>query len=298
MKIIEITGSNYDGEWDKVRTACRAIVLKDGQIRLSYEALTGQWMLPGGGLEDGESEADCCRREVGEETGLLVRPSSCLFEIDEYYEDYRYINRYFAAEIIGSTEIRLTEREQEAGMEPRWLPLEQIIDIFSQHAAYADTDEMRRGMYFREYTALMEFVRLRDIHRLELRDLQPSQFYLSEKKLENVRSWFDPDKMSRFDAIPVKILDGLPVMTDGHTRAVAAVLAGLERVPLVWDEDDLDWDMYRRCVEECTKRNVFSPQDLVQRILPEAAYEAEWDQWCDVMQAEVREKRRKKPDII
>ena len=32
-------------------------------------------------------------------------------------------------------------------------------------------------------------------------------------------------------------------MTDGHTRAVAAVRAGLKTVPLVWDEDELDWDI-------------------------------------------------------
>ena len=133
--------------------------------------------------------------------------------------------------------------------------------------------------------------RLPDIRRLKLQDLQPSQFYISEKKLADVRKWFDPEDLSRFDAIPVKILDGLPVMTDGHTRAVAAILAGLERVPLVWDEDDLDLDMYRRCVEECAKLHVLSPQDLVPRILSEADYAVKWDRWCDAMQADVREKR-------
>ena len=31
---------------------------------------------------------------------------------------------------------------------------DEIIHIFSEHASYADHDEMRRGMYLREYTAL------------------------------------------------------------------------------------------------------------------------------------------------
>lgn len=30
----------------------------------------------------------------------------------------------------------------------------EIIGIFSKHQDYVDTDEMRRGMYLREYTAL------------------------------------------------------------------------------------------------------------------------------------------------
>ncbi len=159
MKTIEIIGKNYFGSWDKERTACRAIVLQDDRLLLSYETVTGQWMLPGGGLEDGETEADCCVRETGEETGLLIRPSACLLQIEEYYENWRYINRYFTGRIIGNTAIRLTAREREAGMEPRWLPVSEILEIFSRHSDFEDTDEMRRGMYLREYTALCEIIR-------------------------------------------------------------------------------------------------------------------------------------------
>ena len=43
-------------------------------------------------------------------------------------------------------------------MEPRWLAIEEIIEIFSNHQSYASTDEMRRGMYLREYTALCEIL--------------------------------------------------------------------------------------------------------------------------------------------
>ena len=64
---------------------------------------------------------------------------------------------------------------------------------------------------------------------LKLHDLQPSQFYISEKKLHDIREWFDPKDLSGFEPIPVKMLDGVPVMTDGHTRAVAALLCGLDR---------------------------------------------------------------------
>ena len=158
MKKKEIIGENYRGRWEKTRTACRGIVTRKGRILLSFETKTGQWMLPGGGMENGEDERDCCIREVAEETGILIRPSECLLEIDEYYEDWKWVNRYFIGTVTGQTETRLTDREKEVGMEPRWLPVGEIIDIFSRHASYADTDEMRRGMYLREYTALRELI--------------------------------------------------------------------------------------------------------------------------------------------
>ena len=159
MKTLEIIGDNYFGRWEHTRTACRGIIIRDGRLLLSYETGTGQWMLPGGGLEPGEDERECCVREVAEETGCVILPSDCVLEIDEYYEDWKWVNRYFFGEVTGKTETRLTEREKEVGMEARWLPADEIIGIFSRHASYADTDEMRRGMYLREYTALRELLK-------------------------------------------------------------------------------------------------------------------------------------------
>ena len=154
MKTIEIIGENYSGSWNHTRTACRGIVIRDGALLLSYETVTDQWMLPGGGLENGEDEQTCCVREVMEETGYRIQPSDCALEIDEYYESGKWISRYFFGTVTGMAEARLTEREKQVGMEPRWLPVEEAIFIFSQHASYAATDEMRRGLYLREYTAL------------------------------------------------------------------------------------------------------------------------------------------------
>ena len=129
------------------------------------------------------------------------------------------------------------------------------------------------------------------IHEWKLKDLQPSQFYISEKKLRDVEIWLNPTDLSCFAPIPVKLLDGRPVMTDGHTRAVAALRAGLDSVPLVWDEDELPWDMYRACVAACRAQGIESPADLLPRIIPEAEYREKWDKWCDRMQAEVERNR-------
>ena len=158
MKIIDIVGDNYLGKWNKTRTACRGIVIENSEILLSYESVTGQWMIPGGGLEENESEADCCIREVAEETGILVNASECLLEIDEYYENWKLISKYFICKVKGTTNTKLTEREQKVGMEARWLSVDNAKNIFSKHTSYTEIDEMRRGLYLREYTALCELV--------------------------------------------------------------------------------------------------------------------------------------------
>ena len=138
----------------------------------------------------------------------------------------------------------------------------------------------------------------------KLKELQPSQFYISEKKLCDIESWFDPSDLSGFEPIPVKLLDGMPVMTDGHTRAVAALRAGLDAVPLVWDTDELDWDLYRFCVKECRKQNVLSPADLLDRIITADEYDEKWNKWCDIMHQQmhkievVQYTEERIPDVI
>ena len=62
-----------------------AIIFRRGKILLAErgkEPLKGYWSLPGGALETGERLKDGLRREVLEETGLIVEPGE-VFEIFE-----------------------------------------------------------------------------------------------------------------------------------------------------------------------------------------------------------------------
>lgn len=122
-----------------------------------------------------------------------------------------------------------------------------------------------------------------------LKDLQPSQFYISQAKLSNIQAWFHKDDLSNFEPLPVKVLDGIPILTDGHTRAVSAILAGLESVPLVYDEDELDWNLYCYCVEQCKQRGIHSPYDLVDRIISANEYEEKWIGWCDQIHTKLQQ---------
>ena len=62
------------GKQGKLRLGCSAAIFDEhGRILLTRRADNGQWCLPGGRMESGESAAEACEREVLEETGLRVR---------------------------------------------------------------------------------------------------------------------------------------------------------------------------------------------------------------------------------
>ncbi len=156
---LEILGDNRFERWTKTRAGSRAVVVRNGEILLSRETVSGWYLIPGGGQEAGETPEACCVREVEEETGLLVRPLRCFLILSEYYEDVRYISRYYVCEPAGEGRIHLTAEEKRRGAEPCWLPLAEAVDIFSRHQEYADVSEEKRGSYLREYMALTEYVR-------------------------------------------------------------------------------------------------------------------------------------------
>lgn len=63
------------GKNGKLRIGCSAVIFDETRqkVLLTCRADNGQWCLPGGAMEPGESAAETCGREVWEETGLHVR---------------------------------------------------------------------------------------------------------------------------------------------------------------------------------------------------------------------------------
>jgi 8-oxo-dGTP pyrophosphatase MutT (NUDIX family) len=62
------------GKEGRIRLGCSAAIFDpQGRILLTKRRDNGQWCLPSGGMESGESAAEACEREVFEETGLSVR---------------------------------------------------------------------------------------------------------------------------------------------------------------------------------------------------------------------------------
>ncbi len=63
-------------------TRYQGAIVRDGSILLiqhqEHQSGRSYWLLPGGGLEEGESEAQCVQREMREETGLEVQVEQML----------------------------------------------------------------------------------------------------------------------------------------------------------------------------------------------------------------------------
>jgi len=59
----------------KVRLGCSAVLFDPSRqkVLLTRRSDNGQWCLPGGSLDPGESVSEACEREFQEETGLQVR---------------------------------------------------------------------------------------------------------------------------------------------------------------------------------------------------------------------------------
>ena len=67
-----------------------AVVVRDGKaliIKRAHEPRKGEWSLPGGLLELGESLQDAARREIKEETGLDVEVGPIIETFDRVHRD-------------------------------------------------------------------------------------------------------------------------------------------------------------------------------------------------------------------
>jgi len=124
-----------------------------------------------------------------------------------------------------------------------------------------------------------------DVFWLNIDDLTPSQLYISAEKLRAVREWFNGD-LTKMDPIPVKQLAGRLLITDGHTRAAAAFLAGLRVLPCIRDTDDMDWAAYAADINLCAEEGITSVEKLASRIVSAEEYDLLWRKRVDAMYGE------------
>ena len=158
MKQIQLINDDYKGHVEHLRHACRGVLVRDGKVLLGYETNYDKYIIPGGGVEEGETLAECCEREMLEETGMAVRADIEYLQIEELFEDWRHICHYFVCELLENRgTLNLTEAEKEAGCITAWVPLEEAVEIFGQYEKFHNNNIADYGLYRREFRALKEY---------------------------------------------------------------------------------------------------------------------------------------------
>lgn len=128
---------NYTDDMPVIeRLATRGIIRRDGKYAMQLSG-DGEYKIPGGGVEEGESLVQSLCREVAEETGLVVDEESVsycgeileirrdLFERDKKYIKHSHV--YLCGVREERVETRMTESEVRRGFHPVWESLDRII---------------------------------------------------------------------------------------------------------------------------------------------------------------------------
>ena len=122
----------------KRQTRYQGAIIYNHQILLikHHEHKTGHeyWIIPGGGMEPGETEEECVRREMKEETNLDVRVISLLTDEPQGYPGsvYQRLKTYLC-EVLGGEASPGSEPEPEASssygiVEVKWFDLRSEVD--------------------------------------------------------------------------------------------------------------------------------------------------------------------------
>lgn len=125
---------------------------------------------------------------------------------------------------------------------------------------------------------------------MKLDEIQPSQLYISSKKLNVVLRSF-PSELNSIEPVPIKKLGDEIVYVDGHTRAYAAFTCGFSEIPVYWEYEEQDWKAYEICVAWCKAAKILTIKDLKNRVISHQNYARLWYERCAKMQRDLKRRR-------
>ncbi len=109
-------------------TSVGAVVVRDGRILLIRRGrgpAQGQWSVPGGRVEFGETLQEAVIREVAEETGLDVICGEFIGLVERMSDDYHYVILDFWADAVSDGPLTAGDDAAEA----TWVDLSDLGEI-------------------------------------------------------------------------------------------------------------------------------------------------------------------------
>lgn len=137
--LFTLSQNNFDQSWQRSkRPSVRGIIIKNDKLAMIYSTRDNYYKFPGGGIEEGEEHHSTLIREVNEEAGLNVIPSSIkefgeavLLRKSDFFENmiFEQENFYYfcnTEENIGSQQ--LDDYELEASFTLRFVTAKEAIN--------------------------------------------------------------------------------------------------------------------------------------------------------------------------
>jgi 8-oxo-dGTP diphosphatase len=107
--------------------AVGAVVVDDGAlllVRRGRGPAAGEWSVPGGRVERGETLAEAVVREVAEETGLEVVCGPLLGWVERISDDHHHVILDFEATLLGGSLVAGDDAAEAA-----WIPAGEVTEL-------------------------------------------------------------------------------------------------------------------------------------------------------------------------
>ena len=87
---------------------------------------------------------------------------------------------------------------------------------------------------------------------VNIKDLHPTQLYLSEKKLQDIQMLYQSKEKPNINPISVLAFGNCFLITDGHHRAYQALLVGQDTISAEFDRDGGDelYHLYAQAMKQ------------------------------------------------
>lgn len=144
--------------------------------------------------------------------------------------------------------------------------IDEVIDEFLFYSGFITSIKSSDGRILNERNKTK-------LNLLEISKIQPSQFYINERKLMDCKEWIQNKEDIM---IPITVIDNKIISVDGHTRLRAAIDLGYDSVYVYYDEAG---DYISYFVNQAINRKIFSAFDM--EIVDENQYRIKWHKFCD-----------------